>query len=259
MTLAAAITGRAPLYGMFLDENRRGEVLVRFEGVDVGELTPAQLGAVGYHVGAIAGSRNVVMEGVPADIDLDRLKLLLAPLPVSGAVCLCHVVGVTPEAPTLEAALGGREPQETVVVRPEDIRRSLAAFVGDGSAKADLAIFGCPHCTVHEVKTLAGLLSGRRLASGKRLWIGMPRQFHPLVTDMGYAAPIEAAGGVFASSCMATIPDAPLPEGVRVVATNSFKAAHYIVRLTKGRVKVLLEDMDRCVDAVCGARQGGAA
>jgi predicted aconitase len=87
----------------------------------------------------------------------------------------------------------------------------------------------------------------------------MPRQFHPLVTDMGYAAPIEAAGGVFASSCMATIPDAPLPEGVRVVATNSFKAAHYIVRLTKGRVKVLLEDMDRCVDAVCGARQGGAA
>ena len=259
MTLVAAITGRAPRYGLFLDENRYGEVLVRFEGVDVSALTFTELGAVGYHVGALAGSRNVVMDGVPADFDFDRLKHLLAPMPVSGAVSLCHVVGVTPEAPTLEAALGGGEPSLTVVVRPEDIRRSLAGYAGDGSAQADLAIFGCPHCTVSEVKTLAGLLSGRTLASGKRLWIGMPYQHYALAQTMGYVAPIEAVGGVFASACMATIPDSPLPENVRVVATNSFKAAHYIARLTKGRVKVLVADMDRCVDAVCGATQKGGA
>lgn len=270
VTLAAAVTGRAPLHGMFLDENRLGRVLVRFEGVDPATLTHAELGAVGYHVGAIAGGRNVVVDGMPAGVDLDSLKHLLAPLPVSGAVLLCHVVGVTPEAPTLEAALGGREPEEIVVVGPEEIRQSLGRFAGSGASPdmgtdVDMAVFGCPHCSVSEIKTLARLAKGRKLAHGKRLWIGMPHQHYHLLKQMGIADTVEDAGGVFLSSCMATIPDAPIPEGVRTVATNSFKAAHYIASLTKGAVKVVVGDMDACVDAVTGgawkedAGKGGAA
>jgi len=69
---------------------------------------------------------------------------------------------------------------------------------------------------------------------------------------MGYTEVIENAGGVISSSCMATIPDSPIPDEVKSIATNSFKAAHYISRLTKGRVKVLIGDVDECISAVTG-------
>ena len=259
INLASAITGRAPYYGHFLDENRLGQVLVRFEGVDPSTLSHAELGAAGYHIGAVAGGRNVVVEGVPADCDLDYLKHLLAPMPVSGSVLLCHIVGVTPEAPTLEAAFGGNEPEETIVVGPDEIRASLERFADPGEG-VDMAIFGCPHNSVNEVKALAALLDGKKMADGKRLWVGMPHQQQHLVRMMEIAEAVEAAGGVFASSCMATIPDHPIPDGVRTIATNSFKAAHYISFLTKGAVKVVVGDMDACVEAVTGgAWKGGAA
>jgi len=29
-------------------------------------------------------------------------------MPTAGAISLCHLVGITPEAPTAEAALGGK-------------------------------------------------------------------------------------------------------------------------------------------------------
>lgn len=259
VNLAAAVTGVAPLYGLYLDENRHARVLVRFEGLDPDALTPAELGAAGYHIGARAGSRNVAVEGLSDRIDMDGLKALMAPQAVSGSVSLCHVVGVTPEAPTLEAALGGCEPEETLVVGPDEIRASLGQYA-EGGPDVDMAIFGCPHCSVAEIGRLGGLLQGRRLAGDKRLWIGMPHQHYHLAKLMGLVDPVEAAGGVFASSCMATIPDSPIPEGVRTVATDSFKAAHYISRLTKGGVRVLVGDMDACVRAVTGGTwQGGAS
>jgi hypothetical protein len=253
VNLAAAVTGRAPLWGLFLDENRKGDILVRLKGLGSNPLSHAQLGAIGYHIGGVARSRNVVIDGLPRNLDMNQIKYLMAPLAVSGSVSLCHIVGLTPEAPTLDAAFGGQEPKDTLIVGPEKIRESFAQYE-DGDPEVDMAIFGCPHCTATEVKYLAKSLSGRRLAGDKRLWIGMPHQHYHLARLMGDTAVVESAGGVFASSCMATIPEAPIPEGVKVIATNSFKAAHYISRLTKGAVKVLVGDMDRCVDAVTGGK-----
>jgi len=256
MTLAAAITGRTPYYGLLVDENRRGEVLVRFAGLDVANLTPAQLGAIGYYVGGAAGSRNVVIDGVPPDTPLERLKYLLAPMAVTGSVGLCHIVGVTPEANTLDEALHGKPPAQIVTVGFDEINACLAQYAHQGD-EVDMAIFGCPHCTVTEIRSMAGLLDGRKLNPGKHLWIGFPHQQYKLAQMMGYTEPVEAAGGVFASSCMALIPNAPLPEGVKTLATNSFKAAHYITQLSKGRVKVVIGDMDRCVAAITGGTWKG--
>lgn len=260
INLASAIAGRTPLTGLLLDENRPAKVLVRFSGLDPAVLTPAELGAAAYHLGAVAGNRNVAVEGLPQDMPLERLKYFMAPLPVSGSVGLCHVVGMTPEAASRDQALDGRKPEQTVTLGPDEIAASLNQYAAPAGTEVDIALFGCPHTMVTEVQYLAGLLDGRKLAPGKRLWIGMPHQQHKLAQLMGYTQPVEDAGGVFASSCMACIPNAPLPESVRVLATNSFKAAHYITRLSKGRVKVVVGDMDQCVAAITGGTwKGGAA
>ena len=259
INLAAAVTGRAPLQGLFLDENRKGQVLARFDGLDPQALSQAQLGAVGYHLGAKAMSRNLVIEGLPRDMGLDRLKYLLAPLAVTGSVCLCHIVGMTPEAPDLEAAFGGQKPEEVFTLGQKEIQACQSQYAGEGR-DADMVIFGCPHYTISEIRTMAGQLEGKKIENGKRLWIGLPHQHYALAQMMGYAQTIEEAGGVFASACMAAIPDAPIPDGVRVVATNSFKAAHYISRLTKDRVKLVVGNQEQCLKAVTGGKwEGGPA
>jgi predicted aconitase len=257
LTLAAAVTGRAPEWGLYLDENRYGEVLVNFEGLDPRDFTHTDYGALGYHVGAIAQDRNVVIDGLPEDININQIKSLMAPLATSGSVCICHIVGVTPDAPCLEKALGYRKPSETVVVGKEDIRKAKSLYAGGNGEKVDMVIFGCPHCSIQEIRTLASLLEGKKIKGDKRLWIGAPYQIVYLAKNMGYTETIESAGGVFASACMATIPDSPIPDGVKVIATNSFKAAHYISRLQKGRVKLLIGDMNSCVEALTGGQWKG--
>jgi predicted aconitase len=248
--LAAAITGRTPLMGLLLDENRYAEVVVELNGLDFSSITHTDLGAIGYYVGEKAQNRNVAITGIPNTLDIDQIKYLMAPLSTSGSVSICHIIGLTPEAPTLEHALGGQSPAETLTVGATEISRTKALYGAD--AQVDMALFGCPHCTVPELKKMASLLEDKRISSNKRLWIGMPYQHYALARTMGYTDIIERAGGVISRSCMATVPDSPIPEEIGVVATNSFKAAHYISRLSKGKVKVTIADMDKCVKAVTG-------
>ena len=257
VNLATAITGRAPYMGLFLDENRYAEVLVELDGLEPHNLTHADLGAIGYYVGAKAKNRNIVINGLPRQLEMNQLKYLMAPLSTSGSVSICHIVGLTPEAPTLRQALGNKEPSEIIKLGKEEIRETMALYAGRDGGNVDMALFGCPHCTVPELKTMAALLDGKKLGINQRLWIGMPYQMYYLAQTMGYTKIIEDSGGVISSSCMATIPDSPIPGNVKVIATNSFKGAHYISRLTKGRVKVFIGDMDACINAVTGGKWKG--
>ena len=71
-----------------------------------------------------AGSRVAAIVGLPAHQPEDRLKALAAAAASSGSVAMFHVVGSTPEAPTLEAALGGREPEDVGVVGLAELREA---------------------------------------------------------------------------------------------------------------------------------------
>jgi len=250
LNLAAAITGKAPYRGLFLDENRHGQVLVELEGLDPHGISYTDLSAIGYYVGSRAQHRNVVINGLSSDLNISHLLALMAPLPASGSVSICHVVGSTPEAPTLEQACGNQKPTDIIRVDRKAIEETRALHALDGNDAPDMVILGCPHCTIQEIRTIASRLSGRKLREGRRLWIGSPYQTYYLAQTMGYSRIIEDAGGVVSSSCMATIPDAPIPDDVKTLATNSFKAAHYISRLTRGRVKVAVMEMSECIDAI---------
>lgn len=256
INLASAITGRTPLQGLMLDKNRFAQVLVTFEDLDFEKLTHAELGAIGYYLGAKAQNRNIVMDGIATHLDIDQLKYLMAPLSVSGSVSICHIVGLTPEAPDLETALGHRTPEEIITVGRKEMRESLDQYRWD-KGNIDMVVLGCPHLSVSEVREMANFLRNKNLKGGKRLWAGMPYQQYVLAEEMEYTHIIEDAGGVFASACMATIPDSPIPGGVSVIATNSFKAAHYIKRFSKGKVTVMISDMNACLDSITETRRKG--
>ena len=124
--LCCAITGRAPAWGLHLDENRHGRVLFRLSGFAASlPPTDALYVAVGLIVGERTGERVPVIEGLPQPRDEDQLKALGAAAASSGAVGLFHAVGITPEAATPAQAFGDRAPEETVEITPADIARAL--------------------------------------------------------------------------------------------------------------------------------------
>src|SRR6185369_10954392 len=103
-----------------------------------------------------------VVSGVTRVPNLPRLKHFGAAASSSGGVEMYHLVGVTPEANSLEQAFGGRAPVERrhygARERSETLAR-LNAMAHD--RQVDYVMLGCPHYTIEQIWEAAQLLEGR--------------------------------------------------------------------------------------------------
>lgn len=190
--LAAAITGRTPEYGFHLDEHRRGgfavELRARLEDL-------ADWGAVGKLVGEAHQSYFAVpvFHGFHRTPIADELKHLGAALASYGSMGMFHFVGETPEAPSLEVALGGRAPAERLVIADADLERAYAGYnLGDGDAR--LVVFSGPQQSLLEMKQLAQLFEGRKVKAGSQCFVTTSGGVLAQARALGYAGLLEAAG-----------------------------------------------------------------
>src|SRR2546428_8759536 len=122
--VCAAICGRVPDAGLHRDDARNARIVFRL-GDDIPDrlLHDPILGAlVGHVIGMNAENDVPAIVGLPSDTSEDLLKALGAGAASSGAVAMFHAVGVTPEAPTLEAALGGTNPSRESTISLGDVR-----------------------------------------------------------------------------------------------------------------------------------------
>src|SRR3954466_5377563 len=105
LDICCAITGRVPAIGLHLAENRGGQLLLRLVDVPPALQHDDQFFAVlGHLVGKLADDNIPVIDGLVVSPAEDQLKAFAAAAASSGRVALFHMIGVTPEAPTLEAA-----------------------------------------------------------------------------------------------------------------------------------------------------------
>src|SRR5690606_28341347 len=102
--------------------------------------------AIGLIIGQRAGDRVPVIDGLPPAATEDQLKALGAAAATTGSVGLFHAVGITPEAPTLDAAFRGEPPVETVDVTGDDLRTALRQLstVSEGVPISAVCL-GTPH------------------------------------------------------------------------------------------------------------------
>jgi len=192
--LAAALTGRTPAYGFHLDEIRRANVRVRVTA----RLTDfADWGALGAIVGErCRGYWTVpVLELVDAVPTSDELKHLGASLASFGSMAMYHIVGVTPEAPTAEAASGGQHLPEEFEVSDEDIESFFARDMR-GGGQVDLVVFTAPQLSFFEMKRIAEGLEGRQVAEGVRLILTTNSMQCLALEQQGHLATIQQAGGL---------------------------------------------------------------
>jgi len=259
--LSSAVTGLTPEMLLTRPEGRHAGLVVRIEGLDMANLSAADYGALGYYIGAVAESRNVAVVGIPPGTLFEKLKYFLSPFPVSGAVSLCHIVGVTPEAPTLRAALGDGRPEETIRVGKKEMEEGYRRLHTARTDRVDTVCFGCPHCTISEIKRIAQLLEGKKVKEGVRLWVTTAEAIYALAKRMGYVDTIEKAGGlVVTDMCIMGFPFPLMEVPAKTSATDSARAAHYQARGgTAGGVgvEVLYGSTEQCVAAAIKGKWGG--
>ena len=251
-TGAASLTGKIPYWGYHLPENRFGTHLVE---VDVPVDDMMDWGLLGYYVGEIVQDQIPVLRGKMSQPELIKLKHFGAAASSSGGVEMYHIAGVTPEAPTAEAALGARGAVETLRYGKRERRTAYDNLNSSAKdRKVDFVMLGCPHDSIEQIWQTARLLDGKRLHAGTELWIHTPRALRELADRNGYTKIVEAAGGhILSDSCPAI--SRVMPRGTGVVATDSAKQAHYLPAITG--VQTWFGSLKDCVDAALTGNWSG--
>ncbi len=252
LDICAAITGRVPAIGLHLDENRAGQLHVRLHGIPEAVQAAADFPSVlGHWLGGVARSRIPVLDGLVTTPNEDELKALGAAMASSGAVALFHWIGVTPEAPSLDAALRGRSPEETIEVTLDDLKRARAELTSSEGEELDLVVLGSPHFSLEEFRTLAPLLEGRSRHPGVRLLVTCGRGVKLIAQQAGLLEPLlEFGGEVTVDTCILTTP--MLPSEIGNLMTNSAKYAHYTPSLLDRRV--VFGTLSDCVESAVEGR-----
>lgn len=248
--LAAALTGLVPEYGYHLQENRLGHIHVKVETALSGIV---DYGTLGYWVGKKTASKVPVFTGIPGDVSMDQLKMLSAALASSGSVALYHIVGVTPEAPDLETAFGGRKPEQVVAFNKASLVETEVLLNKQHGQRVSIVAIGCPHASIQEIEAIAKALDGKTLSPGVDLWVTVAQPIKALAERCGFLQVIEKAGGkLVTDTCpiLSPMADIATKRGYQALATNSAKLAHYAPG--QWALPTYYGSLEKCINAALG-------
>ncbi|MCB9946988.1 MAG: DUF521 domain-containing protein [Rhodospirillaceae bacterium] len=221
LDLCIALTGRAPLSGVYLDRNRAARRVI-----DV-TLPQGHDEAVWPLLGWLAGQRSPdriplitgLAHSAPTD---DDLKALCAAFATTSAAPMLHVAGITPEADRPPAPGGDR-----VRITRDDLRDAWRAL-NRGGETIDLVALGSPHLSLAECRAFADAMGGGRVRDGVCAIITLGRATWAAAKSDGLLERLDAAGvQVIRDLCWCSITEPVFPPDARVLMTNSGKYAHY--------------------------------
>jgi predicted aconitase len=227
--IACALAGQVPDAGLHRADGRRARLVLRIAA----SVPPALLEddsfypVLGIVLGQRAGTAIAALDGLPRGLSEDRLKAIGAAAASSGSVAMFHAVGSTPEAPTLEAALGGREPEAVEEVTLGELRgaRDALTTAHVGRPLAAVAL-GTPHASLAELGHIADLLGGGRVAPGVGLMVSTSRGVLAAADERGIGDRLRASGAaLLLDTCSYVAPVLRTSGGP--VMTDSAKWAYY--------------------------------
>jgi predicted aconitase len=249
MDICCAITGRAPYVGLHRPENRHATLHIETAAIpDRLKREDAFYAVLGSWLGRVAGDQIAVISALPGEVTDDQLKSLGASAASSGGVALFHIAGVTPEAPTLAAALNHQPPRQKIELTLDTLvneRDRLSTAVG---GELDVVALGSPHFSLEEFAELLRLLDGRRCTLPLIACTG--RHVISQLEDRDWIRVLQNQGvELIVDTCVVVTPILERSSGV--LMTNSGKFAHYSPSLTGH--EVVFGSMADCVNsAVAG-------
>ena len=251
----SAICGRTPLWGNHILSNRYATHVVE---VQCKSDTPLDWDIMGHALGRLLtdGNARPVLTGNFTRPDMTRIKKFFSALATTSGCEICHIVGSTAEAPTLEAALAGHEPVRKLVLSQEEYDKSLESVCDKGDADVQLVVLGCPHYTLEEIRNVAWMLRGRKVAEGVNLQIWTDMTMQHLAEVNGYAKMIEDAGAHLLNSSCPMVAARTAYDIVKTgFLTDGAKQAHYVhTDLNATNAKVFYGTAEQCVEAAIKGR-----
>lgn len=250
-SFASAITGKTPLWGMHLDQNRLGDLIV--EVVDVDLDTALEWGLIGYYVGAVAGLHIPVFVNVKRAPNLSMFMALNAGGASSGSVIMYHIVGITPEAATLQMATGSRKTVSSIKYGKKEREWAYLRLNHSKSTEVDIVLLGCPHYSIERIRTVARLLERNRIHENSSLYITTCKQIKVLADRNGYTEVINRAGGLLLEdTCGLEFAH----DQSAIIATDSPKQAHYYPGVC-GVENVWYGTTEECIEAAITSKWRG--
>jgi predicted aconitase len=181
----------------------------------------------------------------------DHLKALGAASASSGAVAMFHMTGVTPEAPTLEAAFQEKQPKETIIVTMDMLRESYRALTHTDSERLDMVVLGSPHFSIAEFKQLVPLVNEKQKHPSVKFLVTSSRAMVQLAKQAGILESLQAFGAqLTVDTCILTSP--MLPEETKYLMTNSAKFAYYAPGLLSKQIS--FGSLQDCVNSAIEGR-----
>lgn len=243
--LCAALTGRVPLTGLHLDENRRPTI-----GIDTVSLQASGLprdlyfATVGYSIGALSQGHVPLLRGLPPDTNQDELKSLGSAAASSGALALFHAEGLTPEAAQLSNQVALDSLPERAVAA-DDLHQAAARLCPlDEGEPVSAMCLGTPHYSISEFRMLNEAVRGRRAAPGVQIFVSTSREIAAAVDADESLAPLREFGvKLVVDTCTYVAP--VVRDTVGAIVTTSAKYAHYGPGNLRRRVGLMT--LQRCI------------
>ncbi|WP_415184970.1 aconitase X [Phaeovulum sp.] len=247
LDLCIALTGRAPLSGVYLDKHRAARRIIR--------ITPpathddALWPMLGYLAGQLAPDRIPLLTGLehltPTE---DDLKAMCAAFGTTSAAPMLHVAGITPEAGMIAPDA------DTVTATPADLAQ-IWQQLNPGPTQIDLVAFGSPHFSLAECRALADLLDGHHRHADTAVIVTTGHDTLAAARAEGIIARLEAAGvQIVPDICWCSITEPVFPPSAKTLMTNSGKYAHYAPGLCGREVR-----FGSLAECALAARTGTAA
>ena len=226
--IAAAVAGCVPDAGLHRPEGRLASLVVDLDPDTAAWLAEESgAGALGVVVGRLAGGRIAAIVGLPSDTTEDALKALGAGAASSGSVAMFHAVGLTPEAPTLEAAVASDREPDRVRVDVATIRSALASLATVPDGPIDAVALGTPHFSVGEFGRLRDLLAEGSAPLRVELTVNTSRGVVAEITALGWLDAFAAAGVVVVNDTCTYLSPTIMRDPTGITMTNSAKWAYY--------------------------------
>lgn len=221
LDLCIAMTGRTPLSGVYLEENRRPQRIVDVmlpQGID-----DAFWPLVGYLAGKAAPDCIPLLRGLgAAKPSRDDLKALCAAFGTTSAAPMLHIEGVTPEA-----AIAPLETADTVSISLADMAAGWS-LLNEGPEEVQLVAIGSPHASLEECRALAAVFHGRKCHADVAVIVTAGQQVIDAAAHDGTLKSLKDSGvQVLPDLCWCSISEPVFPTKTRALMTNSGKYAHY--------------------------------
>ncbi|KAJ5592157.1 hypothetical protein N7537_009061 [Penicillium hordei] len=253
LDIAIALTGRAPKGGPHVQINRLASVIVEIPKISPGEIDDSFYPLLGYQVGTLSTSEIPVVIGAESFAPTqDDLKAFGAAFATVSSAPMFHIVGVTPEAPSLEAAIVQGSAMRSIHIKHGDLIRCWGSLNSAPRGQSvDLISLGNPHFSLSEIEALAELCRGRTKDSRVTVMITCGRATYASACRAGLVDELETFGVQFITdTCWCMITEPTIPQSTNAIMTNSGKYAHYGPGLT-GK-SFYFGGLARCVEAACG-------